>query len=151
MALIEYLRQIENHPWDVMLHDLDRITGEGSSKPKEIHSIKLIGYVLATAADSRNVQTNLRPIVTRRCFLKISACSDATAPDGDAVLFSLALNLLVIALNGELMPISPETVERLAQNISANAWHIGSRPGTGKDIVSTIAATRLERVMNFKM
>jgi hypothetical protein len=55
----------------------------------------------------------------------------------------LALNLGVILLNGGLMPISPETVARMAPNAPADAWQIGERLGTGKDIVLTLEQTRL--------
>ncbi len=55
----------------------------------------------------------------------------------------LVLNLLVIILNGGLMPISPETVARLATNRPSPLWQLGSRLGSGKDIVLTVAATRL--------
>ena len=55
----------------------------------------------------------------------------------------LTLNLLVIVLNGGLMPISPETVIQLAPNASLDAWHIGQRLGATKDVVLPVAATRL--------
>jgi hypothetical protein len=55
----------------------------------------------------------------------------------------LALNLAVILLNGGLMPISPETVARLAPNAPPDSWHIGERLGTGKDIVLALEQTRL--------
>jgi len=55
----------------------------------------------------------------------------------------LALNLLVIALNGGLMPISPETVARLAPEAPPDAWQIGHRLGTGKDVILPVAATQL--------
>ncbi len=55
----------------------------------------------------------------------------------------LALNLLVIALNGGLMPISPETVAQLVPNAPPQAWQVGSRLGTGKDVVLPIEATWL--------
>ena len=55
----------------------------------------------------------------------------------------LVLNFLVIALNGGLMPISPETVAWLAPNGTSPAWHIGDRLGSGKDIVLPTAITRL--------
>ncbi len=57
--------------------------------------------------------------------------------------FGLALNLLVIFLNGGLMPISPETVTSLATTIPSAAWQVGGRLGSGKDIVLTAATTRL--------
>lgn len=55
----------------------------------------------------------------------------------------LALNLGVILLNGGLMPVSPETVARLAPNAPPDSWHIGERLGTGKDIVLALDQTRL--------
>jgi Family of unknown function (DUF5317) len=53
------------------------------------------------------------------------------------------LNLLVIVLNGGLMPISPETVSRIASFTPSGGWPVGSRFGTGKDIVLPAASTRL--------
>jgi hypothetical protein len=53
----------------------------------------------------------------------------------------LTLNLLVISLNGGLMPISPEMVGRF--ELRPDSWEIGSRLGSGKDIVLPIAETRL--------
>lgn len=55
----------------------------------------------------------------------------------------LALNFLVITLNGGLMPISPERVAHLAPNARAGSWQVGSRLGTGKDIVLPITTTHL--------
>ncbi len=55
----------------------------------------------------------------------------------------LVLNLLVITLNGGLMPISPETVMQLAPDASLDAWHVGERLGTTKDIVLPVASMRL--------
>ncbi len=82
-------------------------------------------------------------LVSSQALLLVFAWFNRDRPGFWMLGLGLALNLLVIALNGGLMPISPETVERLAQSTSANAWQIGSRLGTGKDIVLTIAATRL--------
>lgn len=53
----------------------------------------------------------------------------------------LAMNLLVIALNGGLMPVSPETVAQLVPGSTPNAWTPGSR--LGKDIILPVAATQL--------
>jgi hypothetical protein len=55
----------------------------------------------------------------------------------------LALNLLVITLNGGLMPISPETVAQLAPDAPPGTWQVGSRLGVGKDVVLPVAATCL--------
>ncbi len=55
----------------------------------------------------------------------------------------LILNLVVISLNGGLMPIRPELAEWLVPGAPAGAWQIGERFGTGKDIVLEVAQTRL--------
>ena len=55
----------------------------------------------------------------------------------------LALNLLVIVLNGGLMPISPETLSRLVPDAPPGAWQVGRRLGSGKDVVLPIVVTRL--------
>lgn len=55
----------------------------------------------------------------------------------------LFLNLLVIALNGGLMPISPETVRKIYPDAPAGSWQIGRRLGNGKDIVLPVSDTRL--------
>lgn len=47
----------------------------------------------------------------------------------------LLLNLTVIALNGGLMPIAPETVQWLRPDALPGSWQIGERLGTGKDII----------------
>lgn len=44
-------------------------------------------------------------------------------------------NFLVIVLNGGLMPISPETINRLIPNAPSSLWSFGHRLGYGKDIV----------------
>jgi len=55
----------------------------------------------------------------------------------------LILNLAVILLNGGLMPIRPENVTRLVPDASPGSWQVGSRLGTGKDIVLALSKTRL--------
>jgi hypothetical protein len=55
----------------------------------------------------------------------------------------LALNLLVISLNGGLMPISPETVLRLAPQAPPGSWLIGERLGSTKDIVLPMSEMQL--------
>lgn len=50
----------------------------------------------------------------------------------------LCLNFLVITSNGGLMPISPNTVKLLIPDVPAGSWEIGSRLGTGKDVVLAI-------------
>lgn len=55
----------------------------------------------------------------------------------------LLLNLLVIALNGGMMPISPETLRQLYPAAAQGAWQEGLRFGIGKDIVLPVAQTNL--------
>ena len=58
--------------------------------------------------------------------------------------FGLLLNLLVIALNGGLMPISPETVRHLHPKDQLNALDIGRQLGYSKNVVLYVSETRLE-------
>jgi len=55
----------------------------------------------------------------------------------------LALNLLVILLNGGFMPISPETVRKIYPGVPDSQWQLGQRLGNGKDIVLLPEETRL--------
>jgi hypothetical protein len=55
----------------------------------------------------------------------------------------LLLNMAVVLLNGGLMPISPETVMRLAPNAAPGSWIIGERFGSNKDVVLPEAQTIL--------
>lgn len=55
----------------------------------------------------------------------------------------LLLNLIVISQNGGWMPISPETVRRLAPNAPPRAWEIGKRLGFTKDKVIQQSETNL--------
>lgn len=67
---------------------------------------------------------------------------------GILLLLGLALNLLVIAANGGLMPISPEAVNRLAPGAS-ETWSVGSRLWGGKDVVLPLYATRLRWLSDY--
>jgi hypothetical protein len=55
----------------------------------------------------------------------------------------LALNLLVIALNGGMMPLSPENASKLIPPGVDVLLQIGQRVGHGKDIFLPIEQTRL--------
>jgi hypothetical protein len=55
----------------------------------------------------------------------------------------LLLNLLVIILNGGLMPITPETAAALFPDIPHSSWQIGSRPWWSKNILLPLEDTRL--------
>jgi len=55
----------------------------------------------------------------------------------------LILNLLVITLNGGLMPIASETAAALYPDVPSSTWEIGSRPGRSKNILLQPEDTRL--------
>jgi len=58
------------------------------------------------------------------------------------MILGLISNFLVISLNGGWMPITPEMVQKLLPNAPAGTWSLGSRLGTGKDIVLAVESTR---------
>ncbi len=55
----------------------------------------------------------------------------------------LLLNLLVITLNGGLMPVAPETAAALYPDVPLSSWQIGTRPGRSKNILLRPEDTRL--------
>ena len=55
----------------------------------------------------------------------------------------LILNLVVILLNGGLMPLAPETAQAIFPETPLSAWQIGSRPGRSKNIILQFEDTRL--------
>ncbi|MFN8487140.1 MAG: DUF5317 domain-containing protein [Caldilineaceae bacterium] len=55
----------------------------------------------------------------------------------------LILNLLVIVLNGGLMPVSPATLAQISPSSSTLHWSVGRRVGISKDILLPPAKTRL--------
>jgi hypothetical protein len=57
--------------------------------------------------------------------------------------YGLALNLLVIALNGGLMPISPETAQWLLPELPPESLQTGARVGFSKDILLPRGEARL--------
>jgi hypothetical protein len=56
----------------------------------------------------------------------------------------LGLNLLVILVNGGLMPIKPENASYVHPDTAPEAWPRGERLGTGKDVVLSPAEMRLD-------
>ncbi len=55
----------------------------------------------------------------------------------------LILNLVVILLNGGLMPLTPETAQAIFPETPLSAWQIGSRPGRSKNVILQFEDTRL--------
>lgn len=82
-------------------------------------------------------------LVGSQVLLLIFAWFNRHQPGFWALGLGLALNFLVIILNGGLMPISPETATHLSPDTPPEAWEVGSRFGTSKDVILPAAATRL--------
>lgn len=82
-------------------------------------------------------------LVTSQIILLAFVWLNRHVPGFWALGVGLSLNLIVIVLNGGLMPISPETVRQLAPEAPPDAWHVGERLGTTKDVVLPVSATRL--------
>ncbi len=81
-------------------------------------------------------------LVSSQLLLLVFAWLNRKAPGSWFLGAGLALNFLVIVLNGGLMPISPEIVSKYLPNAPAGTWTIGERLGATKDIVLNISETR---------
>ena len=81
-------------------------------------------------------------LVGSQILLLAFAWSNRRAPGFWMLGLGLALNLLVISLNGGMMPISPDTVAHLALKVPSGTWQVGSRLGTTKDIILATEDTR---------
>ncbi len=82
-------------------------------------------------------------LVSSQILLMAFVWVNRTQPGFWALGLGLGLNLLVILLNGGWMPISPETVQKLVPHAPPEAWTIGDRLGSGKDLILPVAGTRL--------
>lgn len=80
-------------------------------------------------------------LVGSQALLIVFAWLNRKAKGFWALGIGLILNFAVIVLNGGLMPISPETVERLARG--AGSWEVGERLGHTKDLILPVAQTYL--------
>lgn len=81
-------------------------------------------------------------LVLSQSLLLVFAWLNRRLPGLWALRLGLALNLLVILLNGGLMPISPEMAVRLMPS-PADSLQVGERFGTSKDIVLPVDQTLL--------
>jgi len=82
-------------------------------------------------------------LVSSQTFMLVFVWVNRKLPGFWALGLGLGFNLLVILLNGGLMPISPETVYRLSPEAVIEFAHFGTRLGTSKDILLSTADTRL--------
>ena len=103
---------------------------------------QLIAFRLGAASHSLADNLAAAALVGSQAALLVFAWLNRKQPGFWALGLGLALHLLVICLNGGLMPISPEAAGRLMPGAAPDAWQVGQR--LGKDIVLPAAATRLE-------
>lgn len=82
-------------------------------------------------------------LVSSQVILLVFVWANRNLPGFWALGLGLALNLIVITLNGGLMPISPETVYRIAPNASIDPVLFGTRLGSSKDVLLSTSDTHL--------
>jgi hypothetical protein len=80
-------------------------------------------------------------LVSSQALLLVFAWSNRNQSGFWALGIGLALNLSVIALNGGLMPVSPDVVAELLPDTSAATWQVGER--IGWNVVLPVSSTRL--------
>jgi hypothetical protein len=80
-------------------------------------------------------------LISSQALLLVFAWFNRKQPGFWALGAGLALNLTAIALNGGLMPVSPEVVAELLPDSPSVTWQIGER--VGWNIVLPITDTRL--------
>jgi hypothetical protein len=82
-------------------------------------------------------------LVSSQFLLLAFALTNLKRPPFWALGLGLMSNFSVIILNGGLMPIQPEVVQKLIPGPSAGLWEVGKRLLTTKDFVLPLTATRL--------
>jgi hypothetical protein len=105
--------------------------------------LQLLAFRLPST--SNNIPNEIIPagLVGTQLLLLVFVWFNRTQPGFWVLGLGLALNMLVIILNGGLMPISPETVARITPGMPAATWEVGQRFSTSKDIVLPAAEIRL--------
>lgn len=81
-------------------------------------------------------------LISSQVILLFFTWFNRTKPGFWALGLGLILNLFVIALNGGLMPISPETIAHYYPQLPLSTWQVGTRLGISKDIILAPAQTR---------
>ena len=136
-----------------LLASLLRVTLAGRSwAPRKLHLIWLallvfIPQVLVFFLPATRVlfPTTIAALAltASQALLLVFAWANRCQPGMEIMGLGLALNFLVIVVNGGLMPISPEMVSVIMPHASPGLWSIGERLGYSKDIVLPVEQTRL--------
>jgi hypothetical protein len=103
---------------------------------------QLLAFYLPSAQGLWANQAAAAGLVGSQIMLLVFAWCNRRQPGVLLLGLGLALNLGVIALNGGLMPISPDMASRLNPDIPAQAWEAGSHLGNSKDVILPVAETR---------
>jgi hypothetical protein len=103
--------------------------------------LQWVFFVFPTTRSSLSSTWAPFALVGSQIFLLIFVWLNCKSPGFWLLGLGLFLNLLVILLNGGLMPLNPETAAWLEPE--TQLWQVGERFGYGKDIVLPTSATRL--------
>lgn len=116
------------YPWIILVAFLPQLFAFRLPSTRSVFPDEFVPYVLLGS----------------QAILLVFVVLNLRAPGFWAIGIGLAANILVIALNHGMMPISPETVTRLlGPDAPPGLWSVGERFGVGKDIVLPKGATNL--------
>lgn len=104
---------------------------------------QMVVFKLVTPLNGLNDDAVGMILVGSQAFLLLFVLLNVSRPGFKLFAVGLFLNLLVIALNGGLMPITPELANLVHPFMSPDDWAIGERLGNGKDIVLAVENTTL--------
>ena len=104
---------------------------------------QLLAFHLPATSEFIPDKTAAGILVSSQILLLIFVWVNLSLPGFWVLGLGLGLNFLVIILNGGLMPISPETVGRIVPNASIDPSLFGTRLGSSKDVLLSIADTKL--------
>jgi len=104
---------------------------------------QFFAFQLPATRSQMSIELAATALVSSQALLLFFAWSNRERPGFLLLGLGLALNFVVIVLNGGLMPISPETISRLIPELPSGTWPAGERFGTGKDIVLIATDTKL--------
>lgn len=102
----------------------------------------LVFFIPATSAHVSDTWASIF-LVSSLSMLFVFCLVNLRQPGFWLLAIGLALNLLVISLNGGWMPIRPEILMQNIPDTAQNAWQLGQRLGITKDMVLPLEQTRL--------